>query len=46
LDAQKTVPAAQAIGVAFVETFKDFPPRLQSFNLDQVPEQLKASKAD
>jgi arylsulfatase len=40
--------AAQAIGGAFVATFKDFPPRQrpQSFNLDQVLEQLKAPKAD
>jgi arylsulfatase A-like enzyme len=39
---------AQAIGAAFVDTFKEFPPRQkpQSFNLDQVLEQLKKPQTD
>jgi arylsulfatase len=39
---------AQAIAGQFIATFKEFPPRQrpQSFNLDQVMEQLQAPKSD
>jgi arylsulfatase A-like enzyme len=42
------MPGAQAIAAQFIATFKEFPPRQrpQSFNLDQVMEQLQAPKSD
>jgi len=40
--------AGQAIAAAFIETFKEFPPRQkpQSFSLDQIMERLQSPAND